>query len=751
MPRYRAYTDDAAAHNTLPLDTVAVIIPRQSKKAGARLNINSQELADHELMDLATSQGFVPNQVRIDKRDMGISANTTTINDRPALREWLRELLPAGISKVVVFSQEDRAFRDEEEIELNTFIHEVKKHRGWVICGHKVYRLWEEYDADMFRMMCKYAAKYIVHHVRGRLLPSVTRAAQRGLYDGRGINIGYIVDYDSRSLTYKHYIPYPPHATLVLQEIFERFAHMPYPSVPALVRAWNVSNGMDAVYDAIVQKHRVVPKLYFPLLPPEIDERVLHRQSWGRRRVFPPYGVDDPLRRGWLLREQGARRILSNVFYLGWVVRDGIIIRGERSENRQVRIDPKAEPLVLHDPLVLDSDLFWYCFERVSAYTIDGVPNPKRRYYTRGIRQRDNEKAQPSVSAASSWHTTLRNAETSTLLLQGKIHCSVHGHLMMRFRRRPDEEDRYQCKHYDDVLGHRQNYCMQIPGREIDDAVVAEFLLRLELNDDDVQGIARAWQLRQRKAQAEKVKPTSAVVRSREIEQAMNNLVTGISLASSDVVRQRLVAEIETLNAELEFLHKQTETYETELVCETSRPVSAPAFQVAKQAAKMLTTLRARWKSSSLVSRQALMQWCVESVSLAPGRDDRKLIQAEILWRGGQRTAVVIMRKHDRRQVWNGREQEIMRLWYSSAEWRDLYSLLPGRSRESMSMYARRHGLSARSPLPSQWCPVPGQEFRRLAPPAPHRILGNSSLAHASAGKLPSEMILDMVAEFNLR
>src|SRR5262245_16432955 len=131
MPRYRSRSEADGADETLPLDTLVVVIPRQSKKAGAKSNIHSQELADHELIALATSHGYRPEQVRLDKRDMGISANTTTIDDRPALREWLRELLPAGVSKVVVFSQVDRAFRDEEEIELNRFIREVKRHRGW--------------------------------------------------------------------------------------------------------------------------------------------------------------------------------------------------------------------------------------------------------------------------------------------------------------------------------------------------------------------------------------------------------------------------------------------------------------------------------------------------------------------------------------------------------------------------------------------------------------------------------------------
>src|SRR5689334_5479180 len=103
MPRYQSATARLTDDATLPLDSLAVVIPRQSKKGGAKTNIHSQELADHELLALATSHGFPEHRVRLDKRDMGISANTTTIADRPALCEWLRELLPAGTSRVVIF------------------------------------------------------------------------------------------------------------------------------------------------------------------------------------------------------------------------------------------------------------------------------------------------------------------------------------------------------------------------------------------------------------------------------------------------------------------------------------------------------------------------------------------------------------------------------------------------------------------------------------------------------------------------
>jgi hypothetical protein len=730
MPRYRPASELVSpGEETLPLDTLATIIPRQSKKAGAKNNVHSQELADHELLALATAHGFVASHVRIDKRDMGISANTTTIDDRPALREWLRGLLPSGASRVVIFSQEDRAFRDEEEIELNTFIREVKRHRGWVICGHKVYRLWEEYDADMFRMLCKYAAKYVAHHVRGRLIPAVGRAAQRGLYDGRGLNVGYVVDYDPASPNYKRYVPYRPHATLVLHEIFERFARMPYPSVPALVRAWNAPNGMPPVSDPASREVRDVPTLYFPALPPEMDRRVWNRQSWGRRRAFPPYGIDDPLRRGWLLREQGARRILSNVFYLGWVARGGFIMRGERLENGQVRLDPTYPPLVLHEPIVQDEELFWYCFDRVSPYTIEGRPNPKRRFYTKGPRQQYNDEAELKVFNPRP--TRMRNAANHTLLLLGKVRCDVHGHAYMRHRVRPDAPDYYLCKYHDDALGHRQNYCTYLPGVELDGAVVRDFLDRLRLSEEDVVGIARAWQVHQRRAQNARHPGDGA--RRRQIEAELANLATGIAHTQVEAVRSRLVVEMERLTAELEHVARRIDAHAEPDPRAEEEPPSIAALHAARTSAKVLDTLRTAWDKASLSSRQALMQWVVESVKLVPAADDRKRLDGCICWRGGQTTSLEVVRAHDRRMSWDAREREVLQLWYLVARWPDLEALLPGRSREAITVAASRMKLATRPRHAVWWNDIPPAEKVRLAPQRP-------GIPHMAPPSTPSGM-----------
>jgi hypothetical protein len=54
------------------------------------------------------------------------------------------------------------------------------------------------------------------------------------------------------------------------------------------------------------------------------------------------------------------------------------------------------------------------------------------------------------------------------------------------------------------------------------------------------------------------------------------------------------------------------------------------------------------------------------------------------------------MIEYDRRQEWDEREREVLRLWYATARWEDLEKLLPGRKRNAVQMAAHRMGLEGR-------------------------------------------------------
>ncbi len=241
MPRHRNRPpeDSNPDAETLPLDTLCTVLVRQSSLVQKERNLFSAEVNPADLVHEAQERwGFAPDAIQVLDQDMGIGAYSTTIEDRPGLFHWLTELLPSGKSRVILVSQEDRLFRDRWETEHNRFIEQVARHGGWVICGRNMYNFRREFDRERFRMACKYGRQYIEYHVKGRLQPAVQRAAMAGRYAGGPIPWGYIVDYTPHSMTHKHFMRYEPHAVLLLEQVFHRFAQMLRPSVMELARTW---------------------------------------------------------------------------------------------------------------------------------------------------------------------------------------------------------------------------------------------------------------------------------------------------------------------------------------------------------------------------------------------------------------------------------------------------------------------------------------------------------------------------------
>lgn len=85
-----------------------------------------------------------------------------------------------------------------------------------------IYRMWIAEDYEKFIEDCKLAWKALDLQLNKRMLPMRAFASHSGKYDSRGMNIGYVVDRDKHSRTYKRYIPLPKHAERVKEKIFLR-------------------------------------------------------------------------------------------------------------------------------------------------------------------------------------------------------------------------------------------------------------------------------------------------------------------------------------------------------------------------------------------------------------------------------------------------------------------------------------------------------------------------------------------------
>src|SRR5204862_6596087 len=89
------------------------------------------------------------------------------------------------------------------------------------------YDMRDPFDEERLRDKIKEAANYIPVHIKGWLHPARERAAwEDDEWAGMGdLPPGFIVDYDPKSETYKHVIPYLPHLEKV-KEHFELYMEM---------------------------------------------------------------------------------------------------------------------------------------------------------------------------------------------------------------------------------------------------------------------------------------------------------------------------------------------------------------------------------------------------------------------------------------------------------------------------------------------------------------------------------------------
>jgi hypothetical protein len=109
--RYQRPSGGFSDAEILPLDTQLTILTRQSTFKQKDRHVYSQERNPEELVEQARRMGFT--DIKVYDWDTGIGAYKTAIADRPALRYWLYDLLPSGVSRVLMVSQEDRLFRDK--------------------------------------------------------------------------------------------------------------------------------------------------------------------------------------------------------------------------------------------------------------------------------------------------------------------------------------------------------------------------------------------------------------------------------------------------------------------------------------------------------------------------------------------------------------------------------------------------------------------------------------------------------------
>ncbi len=202
----------------LRTDDPVGVYPRQSTKKQLKNNLQSFEKQTQDSKKYLMRRGWTEGLIRVYDQDMGRSG-TLGIEDREGLNQMIADIR-AGRIRTVYAAEVDRLFRDEDRIDSNVFIKICKEADCLVLTDRAIYNLRIPRHTDYFRDEIERAWKYFESQILIRAHQHLDRARSKGLYDGGPVLIGYIIDKNPQSPTYKKYIPYQPHAQRSL-EIFQ--------------------------------------------------------------------------------------------------------------------------------------------------------------------------------------------------------------------------------------------------------------------------------------------------------------------------------------------------------------------------------------------------------------------------------------------------------------------------------------------------------------------------------------------------
>ncbi|HLZ60078.1 MAG TPA: recombinase family protein [Ktedonosporobacter sp.] len=372
--RKKQYTLEELYNPQIDLTRDASLYGRQSSKDQVIQNVQSHISQTIMLLDYARDLGFrddgttgtvtlfVENEVADKDGNITIkrASGTWPIDRRPGLKT-ICDLIETGKVGVVIIEFVDRLFRDEDRIDSNIFIKVCREHDCFVHVSSKrmTYNFANEQHAEMFRLEIQMAAMYIKNHVKGTMLRRRDMVVKLGQWGGIGaIPAGYIICTDEDSPYYGKFIPYEPHAKVILW-IFIRFIELGY------------------------------------------DFRALCLEVREMPFVFPPFqpGIPiirftlTPTARGYLVSEDALRYILTNEVYIGNFrrqIQDGEVYREK------------------NHPAIVPEEIFWSAYDRLRDFRPDGTPTGRVKQ-VRYNQERTLDDRQPLLKAVSEdggvyWH-----------------------------------------------------------------------------------------------------------------------------------------------------------------------------------------------------------------------------------------------------------------------------------------------------------------------------------------------------------
>lgn len=346
----------------LPLGKPVSVYYRQSSE-GQIGNI-STTLQTVDMVEHLIAQGWQREQINMIDMDAGISGQKK-ISERPGMSLLYRQIENGEIG-LVAAQDVDRFFRDLTQIETNIFIDACRRNNVQVLTPSFVYDFAHptqgRYHMQMFRDQAQRAADFIEYHVRGRLVKSRHWRAERGMWTGRKITPGFMVDMreklpdGSSNPDWRKYRRFDLYADVVLA-YFELF------------RA-NEGN-LSKTWQQIEAEGPYLPDLTDDMVPTGFKATDhLKRRSRITGMLTPS--------------QPGLQHMLINVAYIGHWIHQQVIVEWHNHEA------------------IIPNDLFMYAYNRISQADFYGEPNPHYVPYRPWIRhdKADRPEAPPTYAGA---------------------------------------------------------------------------------------------------------------------------------------------------------------------------------------------------------------------------------------------------------------------------------------------------------------------------------------------------------------
>ncbi|MDL1900532.1 recombinase family protein [Anaerolineae bacterium CFX9] len=473
----------------LPLGRPAAVYYRQSSE-GQIGNI-STTLQTIDMIEHLLERGWLRENVHMIDADAAVSG-TKKIRERKGMSH-LYDLIEAGQIGLVAAQDVDRFFRDVTMIETNLFIDACKRNNVQVMTPRMIYDfahpVMGSSHIKMFREEAQRAADYLEYQIRGRLVKARHSRSAGGMWSGRKILPGFMVDCrakvnEQRNPDFRKYKRFDLYADVILR-YFEIFRE---------------NNGN--LHQTCHQINEHGP--YFPDIPEGAVPDGFKATDHLTRR--------SPFTKGLTPSHTGLTYMLVNVAYIGHWIHMGAVVQWNNHEA------------------IIPLDLFMFAYNRLSPTDFHGDPNPQYVPYRPWTR---HDKAE---------RRTVTPPTYSGLIFTDDIPHLPHKRLASVWK---TDTGKYQYQLYE---YHVRSNVWNIKAFILD-ALIDEMLLeRLRATTIDESAWAAALASFENVDQAEVRRFKAAI---RQAETAKDNIIASLGLLSNAEMVARAQAHFEKADYEI--------------------------------------------------------------------------------------------------------------------------------------------------------------------------------------------------------